>query len=135
PSHETTTRWMRHPPRLALALGLLAVTGLDILPVLVKAILRMKTDGDMEWWSAAQVSSWMDSVLWVPHHVAGLVCCLLGFLLVWMSKGLSGGRRAVCGLIAGLSFASAFGLSTWVALAFAMVMIAWMIWVLLWELG
>jgi len=133
PSHETTTRWMRRPPRLVVALGLLAVTGLDILPVLVKAILRMKTDGDMEWWSAAQVSSWMDSLLWVPHHVAGLVCCLLGFLLVWMSKGLSGGRRAVCGLIAGLSFASAFGLSTWVALAFAMVMMAWLAWALLWE--
>jgi hypothetical protein len=124
---------MRHPPRLALALGLLAVTGLDILPVLVKAILRMSTDGDMEWWSADQVSSWMDSLLWVPHHIAGLVCCLLGFLLVWMSKGLGGRRRALCGLIAGLSFASAFGLSTWVALAFAMVMMAWLAWALLWE--
>src|ERR1019366_1911706 len=49
PSHETTTRWMGHPPRLAVALGLLAVTGLDILPVLVKALLHMPTDGDMEW--------------------------------------------------------------------------------------
>ena len=124
-------RW----PRLAVALGLLAVTGLDILPVLVKALLRMPTDGDMEWWSAAQVSSWMDSLLWVPHHIAGLVCCLLGFLLVWMSKGLSTGQRAGCGLLAGLSFASAFGLSTWIALAFAMVMAAWMVWALLWERG
>jgi hypothetical protein len=135
PSHETTTRWMGRPPRLVVALGLLAVTGLDVLPVLVKALLRLPTDGDMEWWSAAQVSSWMDSLLWVPHHVAGLVCCLLGFLLVWMSKGQSGGRRAGCGLIAGLAFASAFGLSTWVAVAFAMVMAAWMAWALVWERG
>jgi hypothetical protein len=135
PSHETTTQWMGHPPRLAVALALLTVTGLDILPVLVKALLRMPTDGDMEWWSAAQVSSWMDSLLWVPHHVAGLVCCLLGFLLVWMSKGLSRGRRAGCGLIAGLSFASAFGLSTWVAVAFAMVMAVWLVWALVWERG
>ena len=111
------------------------MTGLDILPVLVKALLRMPTDGDMEWWSAAQVSSWMDSLLWVPHHVAGLVCCLLGFLLVWMSKGLSRGGRAGCGLIAGLSFASAFGLSTWVAVAFAMMMAAWMVWAIVWERG
>ena len=122
-------------PRLVVALALLAVTGLDILPVLVKALLRMPTDGDMEWWSAAQVSSWMDSLLWVPHHIAGLGCCLLGFLLVWMSKGIGGRRRALCGLIAGLSFASAFGLSTWVALAFAMVMAAWMLWALVWERG
>jgi hypothetical protein len=135
PSHETTTRWMGHTPRLAVALGLLTVTEVDILPVLVKAMLWMPTDGDMEWWSAAQVASWMDSLLWVPHHVAGLVCCLLGFLLVWMSKGLSRGRRAGCGLIAGLAFASAFGLSTWVAAAFAMVMAAWMVWALVWERG
>jgi hypothetical protein len=135
PSRETTPRWMGRPPRLAVALALLTVTGLDILPVLVKALLRMPTDGDMEWWSAAQVSSWMDSLLWVPHHVAGLVCCLLGFLLVWMSKGLSRSRRAGCGLIAGLSFASAFGLSTWVAVAFAMMMAAWMVWALVWERG
>jgi hypothetical protein len=126
---NSSRRW----PRLAVALGLLAVTGLDILPVLVKARLGMQTDGDMEWWSPAQVTSWMDSLLWVPHHVAGLVCCLLGFLLVWMTKGLSGGRRAGCGILAGLSFASAFGLSTWVAVAFAMVMAAWIVWALLWE--
>jgi hypothetical protein len=124
---------VRRTPRLVVALGLLAVTGLDILPVLVKALLRMPTDGDMEWWSAAQVASWMDSLLWVPHHVAGLVCCLLGFLLVWMAKGLGGARRALCGLIAGLAFSSAFGLSTWIALAFALIMIAWMVWALVWE--
>ena len=122
-------------PRLAVALGLLAVTGLDILPVLAKALLRMPTDGDMEWWSGAQVSSWMDTVLWVPHHVAGLVCCLLGFLLVWMSKGLGRGRRVGCGAIAGVAFASAFGLSTWVAMAFAMTMAAWLLWAVVWERG
>jgi len=133
PAHRIENRGA--PPRLVVALALLAVTGLDILPVLVKALLRMPTDGDMEWWSAAQVSSWMDSLLWVPHHIAGLVCCLLGFLLVWMSKGLVGRRRVLYGLIAGLSFASAFGLSTWVALAFAMVMAAWMLWALVWERG
>lgn len=120
-------------PRLVIALGLLTVTGLDILPVIAMALAKMPTDGDMEWWSADQVSSWLDSVLWVPHHVAGLVCCLLGFLLVWLSKEVGGWQRWVCGVIAGLSFASAFGLSTWVTLAFALVMMAWMLWALLWE--
>jgi hypothetical protein len=124
-------RW----PSVALALGLLAVTGLDVLPALVKFILRLPTDGDMEWWSPESVSSWLDSLLWVPHHIAGLICCLFGFLLVWMSKGLSVRQRLLCGLIAGVSFASAFGLSTWVALAFAMVLSAWSIWVLGWERG
>jgi hypothetical protein len=119
-----------------LALALLAVTGLDVVPALVKALARMPADADMEWWSQAQIASWMDSVLWVPHHVAGLVCCLLGFLLVWMSgttKDLRGARRWLCAGIAGVGFASGFGLSTWVALAFAMTMAVWLVWVLGWE--
>jgi hypothetical protein len=119
-------RW----PRTALALGLLAVTGLDILPVLAKAVLRQQTDADMDWWSLDQVTSWMDSLLWVPHHIAGLVCCLLGFLLVWMAKGRTAAQHGICVLFAGLSFASAFGLSTWVALGFAMAMLGWLVWVL-----
>ncbi|HEX9199493.1 MAG TPA: hypothetical protein VF865_08030 [Acidobacteriaceae bacterium] len=122
----------RRLPRYVLALALLAVTGLDILPAIVKAILRMPTDPDMEWWSSDQVTSWVDSVIWVPHHVAGLVCCLFGFLLVWMSKGLTVTQRCLCGVIAGVSFASAFGLSTWVPLAFALVLLAWMLWALAW---
>ncbi len=128
-SSSNSARW----PRVAVALALLGVTGLDILPALAKAILRLPTDADMEWWSPDQVSSWMDALLWVPHHIAGLVCCLFGFLLVWMSKGLSTRQRIACGVIAGLSFASAFGLSTWVAVAFAMVLAAWMMWGLVWE--
>lgn len=122
-------------PRFALALGLLAVTGLDILPVLVKAVFRLPADPDMEWWSSDQVTSWVDSILWVPHHIAGLVCCLFGFLLVWMSMGLSVTQRCLCALIAGISFASAFGLSIWVPLSFAMVLLAWIVWVLVWEPG
>ena len=122
-------RW----PRTAVALTLLAVTGLDLLPVLVKALLRMPTDPDMEWWSGDQVTSWADSVLWVPHHIAGLVCCLVGFLLVWMAKGRRVGEKCLCGLIAGLSFASAFGLSTWVPLAFAIAMAAWILWATVWD--
>jgi hypothetical protein len=121
--------------RTALAIALLGVTGLDILPAIAKALLRMPTDADMDWWAYDQVGSWMDSVLWVPHHIAGLVCCLVGFLLVWMSKGERGWRRWISGVVAGVAFASAFGLSTWVALAFALVMAGWMVWVLLWEAG
>ena len=122
-------RW----PRLALALGLLTVTGLDLLPAIAKFLFRVPTDADMEWWSPDQVASWLDSLLWVPHHIAGLVCCLFGFLLVWMAKGRSGRQRGVGGAIAGLSFASAFGLSTWVAVAFALVLLAWLAWALGWE--
>ena len=50
-----------------------------------------------------------------------------------MSKGLGAAQRTMFLLFAGLSFASAFGLSTWVAVGFAMVMLAWLVWVLWWE--
>jgi len=139
PTHEVKTRWIGRRPwsRLGIALGMLLVTGLDILPVIAKALARMPTDGDMEWWSGNGVCSWVDSMLWVPHHVAGLVCCLTGFLLVWMSKPQTGVQTGVrrwgCGVLAGLAFASAFGLSTWVAIAFALVMAAWMVWAMVWE--
>ncbi|MDR3745346.1 MAG: hypothetical protein P4K80_04365 [Acidobacteriaceae bacterium] len=132
-SRLAKTRWMGSLPRLAVALGLLAVTGLDILPTIALALLGMPTNGDMEWWASDQVTSWVDSMLWVPHHVAGLVCCLVGFLLVWMSKGQGGWRRWLCAVLAGLAFASAFGLSTWVAIAFALVMAVWGILALVWE--
>jgi hypothetical protein len=121
--------------RIALAIALLGVTGLDILPAIAKALLRMPADADLDWWAYDQVGSWMDSVLWVPHHIAGLLCCLVGFLLVWTSKGERGWRRWICGVVAGIAFASAFGLSTWVAMAFALVMAGWMVWVLVWEPG
>jgi len=132
-SSKTKARWMGRLPRLAVALGLLAVTGLDILPTIALALLGMPINGDMEWWASDQVTSWVDSMLWVPHHVAGLACCLVGFLLVWMSKGQGGWRRWLCGVLAGLAFASAFGLSTWVAIAFAIVLAVWMIWAVVWE--
>ncbi len=122
-------RW----PRVALALGLLAVTGLDILPAIAKEVWQLPADADMDWWSGDQVTSWLDSVIWVPHHVAALVCCLFGFLLVWMSKGQGRGQCSVCAVVAGIAFASAFGLSIWVPLGFAMVMVAWTLWVLAWE--
>lgn len=124
-------RW----PRTLLALALLFVAGLDIIAVLVKAMLRLPTDGDMDWWTGEQVSTWAASLLWVPHHIAGLICGLFGFLLIWLSRSYKTTDCVLCALIAGLSFASAFGLSAWVALAFAMVLLAWLFWVLLLEPG
>jgi len=123
----------RRPRRVTVAIALLAVTGIDLVPVIAQALLRQPLDADMEWWSQGQIASWMDTVLWVPHHTAGLVCCLFGFLLVWMSKRHGSRQRVLCGIFAGCAFASAFGLSTWIAIAFAMAMLAWCVWVMFWE--
>ncbi len=123
----------RRPRRVTVAIALLLVTGIDLIPVVAQALFRQPLDADMEWWSQGQVTSWVDTVLWVPHHTAGLLCCLFGFLLVWMSKRHGKRQRLLCGSFAGCAFASAFGLSTWVTIAFAIVMLAWSIWVMFWE--
>ncbi len=103
--------------------ALLLVTGLDIIPTI---ILRFQqphvVKPDMEWWNVAQITSWIDSMLWVPHHLAGLIACLTGFLVLYVEK-----RRAVAATIAAIAFASAVGLSIYVAFTFALFMAVWIL--------
>jgi len=114
--------------RTRLGIALMTVTGLDILVTIFRWHAHRPTTGDMEWWSIDQLTSWFDTFLWVPHHAAALVCCLLSFLLIWMARSESHTRqRRLSAAVAGLSFASAFGLSTFVAIGFCMVMCAWLL--------
>ena len=81
--------------RSLIGIGLLAVTGLDLLPVALEYLQRdALPGGDMEWWTLDQVTSWADALLWVPHHVAGLVAGFTGFLLVWFAATQCGTRRS-----------------------------------------
>jgi hypothetical protein len=114
----------RLPRRAAIGVALFAVTGLDILPNLLLAgggnVLP-----EMEWWNN-QVASWAGSMLWVPHHVAALVACLTGFLLVWRAPGARRRRdAAIAAAAAALAFATAAGTSIYVAFTFAVFLMAW----------
>jgi hypothetical protein len=104
-------------------LALLSVTGLDLIPY-VAGLIAGKAIPDPDWWSADQVTSWLDTLLWVPHHAAALVCCMAGFLLLWLA-GQTGARRErwMASILAGVGFASAFGLSIWVATGFGLLML------------
>ena len=114
--------------RTWIAVALLMVTGADLLPAVGGIVAGTPLNGDMEWWSNDQISSWADSLLWVPHHVASLLCCLVAFLLLWMCRNATDTRsRAGACLVAALAFASAFGLSIYVAFGFALLMLAWMV--------
>jgi hypothetical protein len=112
-----------------LCIFLLLVTGLDILVILWEVfVLHMPLRGDIEWWSWGEITSWLDSLLWVPHHIAGLVGCMLAFLLAWMA-GKQGSRgRAVSIALIACAMASAFGSSIYVALGFFAVMLVWGTW-------
>ncbi len=147
-------RWNRKRRRIALAL--LLVTGADLVPALGQALLQPSLNGDTEWWSVDPIDSWPDSLLWVPHHVASVLCCLLAFLFLWRViqaplrnlpvpdlpaqdlptpalptlkaqrwADLRLGGWAVVGAAA--AFASAAGLSVYVAFGFALLMAAWLV--------
>ncbi len=110
-------------------IALLGVTGLDLLAVLGTIfVLGKPLPLDFEWWSQDQITGWIDSLLWVPHHIAGLVCCMLAFLLAWMTKGASVQQRSVTIALIGCALASAFGLSVYVTFAFFVVMVLWAVW-------
>lgn len=117
-----------------LAVGLLAVTGLDLIGIYWEVALHgMPLPPDLEWWSRGQIASWLSSLLWVPHHMASLVCCMLALLLAWMAGQKTGEPKSLrdrCSsvLLIGLALASGFGLSIYVVFAFALVMMVWAVW-------
>ena len=109
-----------------LAIGLLCVTGLDILPTLRLGIADRLWLGDLENWNEAQITSWVGALLWVPHHVAALIACFLAFLLL---RRQADANRWATGpvIVAGMAFASAAGMSVYVTFTFAIAVVLWML--------
>ncbi len=115
--------------QFVLAISLLSVTGLDICVNLWNLLVFQHASGDLEWWSNDPIYSWYSSVLWVPHHIASLLCCMLAFLLAWM-PGKDGEPRSTASIVLiAAALASAFGLSIHVSFAFFLVMLAWGAWI------
>jgi len=111
------------------AVCLLLVAGFDLLGVAwITFHLHKGMPLDFAWWARDQITSWMDSLLWVPHHIAGLIACMLAFLLAWIAPEESRRQRTVRVLLIAAAMASGFGLSIFVAFAFFLVMVAWGIW-------
>ncbi len=109
-----------------IGVALLAVTGLDLMPYTVVVIKFHLFLGDMEWWDVNQVTSWIGSLLWVPHHVAALTACMAGLLVLSATaETSSAGERARAAAVAGIAFASAAGLSIYVTFTFALFAVMW----------
>jgi hypothetical protein len=110
-------------------IALLVVTGLDICVVLWNLLyFHRPPPADLEAWSKDGIVSWFHTLLWAPHHVVGMVCCMLAFLLAWMSSNAGMGGRIFSVLLIGAALASAFGLSIFVTFAFFLVMLVWALW-------
>ena len=115
-----------------IAVALLAVTGLDLIPYGIVCACYHRFVPDMEWWDTSQVTSWLGSLLWVPHHVASMIACMAGLLLIsTIEEEMEPRRRAWAVAIAGTVFASAAGLSLYVTFTFALFAIVWSLRVLM----
>jgi hypothetical protein len=115
-----------------IGIALLSVTGLDLIAYAIWAWSYRIMPPDVEWWDENQVTSWLGSLVWVPHHVASLTACMAG-LLALSSIEVSNIEAEQASLrqtgwavvLAGLAFASAAGLSVYVTFTFSVFMIAW----------
>jgi hypothetical protein len=110
-----------------LAVGLLSVTGLDILPTFYFGLGHHVWAADMEWWNEVQITSWVGSLLWVPHNVAALIACFVAFLLLRHQADVNRGRAAGPIIVAGMAFASAAGMSVYVTFTFVVAVALWLL--------
>lgn len=117
--------------RTGIVVALLCISGLDVLISGAKLLVRIvfqknNVNATVDWWNNDQVTGWLGSALWVPHHLAGLLACLMGFLILWDHHHTRIQRpRWQIVLGAALCFAGAAGLSVYVAFVFAAFLAAW----------
>ena len=68
-----------------LSLPVSCILGMDLIPIIIGFFLHpVKVFTDVDGWrSRAEFSpSFHTAILYAPHHVAGLVCCMMGYLLL-----------------------------------------------------
>jgi len=116
-------------PYFIRSLRLLMITGLGVCVNLWNYFhSHVPLPGYLEVWKTGQIASWFDTLLWNPHHLASLVCCMFAFLLAWLSNK----ERGLCwfstACLIACALASAFGLSVYVTFAFFLIALLWAPW-------
>ncbi len=110
-----------------LGAGLLLVSGLDVIPALFSLNTVLGAlHGDLEHWNE-QITAWIGAISWVPHHVAAMVACMVAVMLVHWMRGQTWRTQAGAAVVAGLAFASGFGLSVFVTLVFVTFWVIWLV--------
>ena len=118
---------------ILIAFVLLMVTGFDIVPLIVTHLYQA-TKGAIilypssEWWNEA-VCGWLHSIIWVPHHIAGLIATLTVFLLFSSLRKIRTRMQWIfTAIICSVGLFSALGMSVWMAFVFA---VFWVVWILI----
>ena len=109
--------------RMLIGVGLLAVTGLNIVLVAVADVFAK----NLVLTNTATLA-WATGVLWGPHQSAAMVACLTAFLLLWHRRDSPDLRGdALTCTVSGMMFAGGVGLSVYVAFVFAAFSAIWII--------
>jgi hypothetical protein len=108
---------------------LLGVTGLDILPyAFLWLMYSMGLTGTilttMEAWNE-QVDGFTFTALWQAHSLAGLIACLMAFLLLCEAPRHTVARRWKYAAVAGIALASSVGASIYIAFVFGAFLLLW----------
>ena len=109
-----------------IGIALLAVSGLDVIPITMLMLATGQIVGSIDVWNT-WIPSWIASTLWAPHHVASLIAGLCAMMLAHSARGKSTSKQFIILTIAGLGFASALGLSMYVTFVF---IVFWGIWLI-----
>ena len=117
-------------PRTAGVLGLLFLTGLDIIFIAIMLSYYPNFPGLAEGWNgSAGITSWNGATLWVPNHVASLIACLTSLILFQsVSTQTKTLNRFILLALVGICLASAVGMSIYVAFVF---LVFWGLWFLI----
>jgi len=110
-SLKSPTVWM---------IGLLLAAGLDLIPW-TRMALGGQAPTTPETW-ADQITTWVSTALWTPHHAAALIAAFVGFIA--LARPAAPDPRRI--LLAGLAFASAAGLSVYIAMGAAATAALWL---------
>jgi hypothetical protein len=114
--------------RACIGIFSLSISGLDIIPAIALMYFGGGAIGDLEHWNEI-ISAWIGSLLWVPHHVAGLIAGTVGVLLVHSVSAKPLKKQLIALAFSGVAFASAIGLSVWVTVVFVLFWGVWMFYI------
>ena len=128
---RNSNRNVNHWKNAIIGIALLAVSGLDIFGstfymIFPQYLYGYFIDGDIEHWNE-QITAWAGTTMWTPHHLASLLACFIGWMLVFYHENEKAPKNILAASLAGLAFASAFGLSSWVTLIFVLFWLYWII--------
>lgn len=109
---------------LTLCIGLSFVSGLDIIPASMLAVLQGQADAQIDWWDD-EIAFALSSALWVPHHLVAVMAAFGASMLLCHARQADALTRRTLIVLTGVVLASLFGLSIWVALGTGIVLALW----------